>query len=283
MNYDAYRKRQKSFFHPLGEIKYIDSGRGKPVLLVHGIPSSSWSYRKLIEYLNKNNCRPIAPDMLGFGSSENPEGYVIYSKKSQGIILKDLVKYLKLKEVNLVVHDAGAAWTWEMLKLKEVSPKSITILNGLLLDKGFYPPVKMKKGSITKFFTNLYGKRWSSGLIMRQYLKNALKKDILTKQEKKGYITPWLEGKTNALYNFFSQTNNPLPDYREVFLSIKDIPKTVIWGKYDQMLRWAPMEEEAKHLLGIEEQSIHIIDAKHLIQEEEPEKIGSMIVELISK
>jgi haloalkane dehalogenase len=54
---------------PDGRMRYIDEGEGQPVLLVHGTPTSSYLYRRLIPAL-ANHRRVIAPDHLGFGSSD---------------------------------------------------------------------------------------------------------------------------------------------------------------------------------------------------------------------
>jgi haloalkane dehalogenase len=49
---------------------YVDEGKGKTVLLLHGEPSWSYLYRKMIPILVKNGFRVIAPDLIGFGKSD---------------------------------------------------------------------------------------------------------------------------------------------------------------------------------------------------------------------
>ena len=51
LTYSKFRKSQKSFLSTDGTIKYIDKGKGKVILLLHGIPTSSWLYRKMIDGL----------------------------------------------------------------------------------------------------------------------------------------------------------------------------------------------------------------------------------------
>lgn len=53
---------------------YLDEGAGRPVLLLHGNPSSSFLYRDVIKEL-RDACRCIAPDYPGFGFSDHPPGY----------------------------------------------------------------------------------------------------------------------------------------------------------------------------------------------------------------
>jgi haloalkane dehalogenase len=55
---------------------YVQDGPagGEPVLLLHGEPSWSFLYRKLIPILAGAGLRPIAPDLVGFGRSDKPAG-----------------------------------------------------------------------------------------------------------------------------------------------------------------------------------------------------------------
>jgi pimeloyl-ACP methyl ester carboxylesterase len=105
-------------------------------------------------------------------------------------------------------------------------------------------------------------------------------KNNLSKTGIEGYRKPLLDGKTNSLYTFFSTTCNDLTDYSETIQNI-DIPVMVIWGKHDKMLRWKPMSERVTKDLKIKPENIHILDAKHFIQEEKPEEIVAFITDFL--
>ena len=66
----------------------------------------------MIDDLAKTH-RVIAPDMLGFGSSNSPKGYEIYEPKEHANRLLGLMSFLKINSWNHVFHDAGGLWTWE--------------------------------------------------------------------------------------------------------------------------------------------------------------------------
>src|SRR5438552_3046977 len=55
-------------------IHYVDEGPagGEPVLLMHGEPSWSYLYRKMIPVLVDAGLRCVAPDLVGFGRSDKP-------------------------------------------------------------------------------------------------------------------------------------------------------------------------------------------------------------------
>lgn len=53
-------------------VRYIDEGEGTEVLLLHGWGAPAETYRLIIDHL-KPRCRVVAPDLPGFGGSEEPE------------------------------------------------------------------------------------------------------------------------------------------------------------------------------------------------------------------
>ena len=83
---------------------YVDEGHGDPVLLLHGEPTSSFLWRKIIPQLPE---RVVAPDLIGFGRSDKPEdvGWYSYDRHVESIAL--LVEELDLTGLTLVVHDWG--------------------------------------------------------------------------------------------------------------------------------------------------------------------------------
>ena len=98
------------------------------LLLLHGVPTSSWLYRKMIDELSEHH-RIIAPDMLGFGSSDSPKGYDIYEPKEHGKRILELMDFLQIKSWNHVFHDAGGLWTWELLSRSPERIEKLIILN----------------------------------------------------------------------------------------------------------------------------------------------------------
>ena len=65
-------------------VRYLDLGEGPVVLLVHGVPTSSWVYRKVAASLAGRGFRVIAPDLPGWGASEKPEDAGSMRPEAQG-------------------------------------------------------------------------------------------------------------------------------------------------------------------------------------------------------
>jgi len=99
----------------------------------------------------------------------------------------------------------------------------------------------------------------------------------LNKIDIEGYKVPLLEGKTRGMYYFFSNTCNYLPDYSSIIKNL-NIPKLLIWGKQDEFLVFNNMKNDVITDLNLSEENIHLIEAKHFIQEEKPEEINALIL-----
>ena len=89
-------------------LHYIDEGAGDPVVMLHGNPTWSFLYRRLIESLRGSH-RVIVPDHIGCGLSEKPDdSRYAYTLESRVDDLEALLEYLGLdRELTLIVHDWG--------------------------------------------------------------------------------------------------------------------------------------------------------------------------------
>jgi haloalkane dehalogenase len=85
---------------------YVDEGEGDPVLLLHGEPTWSFLYRKVIGEL-RTGSRCIAPDYFGFGRSDKPTNRDWYSYGRHSESIADFVEQLDLRGLTVVVQDWG--------------------------------------------------------------------------------------------------------------------------------------------------------------------------------
>ena len=85
---------------------YLDEGSGAPILLLHGEPTWSFLYRKLIPTLVRGS-RCIAPDYFGFGRSDKPTDRQWYSYDRHYTSIERLVRALDLRDLTVVVQDWG--------------------------------------------------------------------------------------------------------------------------------------------------------------------------------
>lgn len=89
---------------------YIDAGPkdGPIALLLHGEPTWSFLYRRVIEVLVEDGVRCVVPDMIGFGRSDKPTSAAEHSFARHVEWTRDLVvDHLDLRDVTLVGQDWG--------------------------------------------------------------------------------------------------------------------------------------------------------------------------------
>jgi len=87
-------------------IHYVDEGEGETILCLHGEPSWSFLYRKMIPPLAEDY-RVIAPDFVGFGRSDKYANEEDYSFQMHRDMLVRFIERLDLQEITLVVQDWG--------------------------------------------------------------------------------------------------------------------------------------------------------------------------------
>ena len=106
MAHDPHPRRRVSVLDT--EMSYVDTGRGDPIVFLHGNPTSSYLWRNIIPYLSEHG-RCLAPDLVGMGQSGK--------SPAQAYRFVDHVRYLDAwfdalnltSNVTLVVHDWGSA------------------------------------------------------------------------------------------------------------------------------------------------------------------------------
>lgn len=86
---------------------YLDEGVGRPVVMLHGNPTWSFYFRKLVSRLSKKY-RCIVPDHIGCGYSDKPQNYP-YRLQSHIDNCNYLLESLEVEEFDLIVHDWGGA------------------------------------------------------------------------------------------------------------------------------------------------------------------------------
>jgi haloalkane dehalogenase len=87
-------------------VHYVDEGRGEPIVCLHGEPSWSYLYRKMIPLLSAEH-RVLAMDFVGFGRSDKLDGIDDYSFQMHLDTLAVFAESLALEGITLVVQDWG--------------------------------------------------------------------------------------------------------------------------------------------------------------------------------
>jgi haloalkane dehalogenase len=95
----SYRKRDGL------RLAHIDVGKGPPVVFIHGEPTWSFLWRKVIPPVRDAGYRCIAPDLPGFGRSDKPMDIRWYTYDRHTASIAWLFADLKLRDATIVVHE----------------------------------------------------------------------------------------------------------------------------------------------------------------------------------
>ncbi|MEM8867187.1 MAG: alpha/beta fold hydrolase [Verrucomicrobiota bacterium] len=87
---------------------YLDEGTGPVVVMLHGNPTWSFYYRKVVDQLVAAGYRCIVPDHIGCGLSDKPDAYS-YTLKRRIDDIERLIDSLAISRFSLIVHDWGGA------------------------------------------------------------------------------------------------------------------------------------------------------------------------------
>lgn len=109
-NLPGYAFKPHYLTHDNGlRMHYLDEGRhgGKTFLCLHGQPTWSYLYRKMLPVFTAAGHRVVAPDLFGFGKSDKPREDATYTFDFHRDSLIALIRALDLHDVVLVCQDWG--------------------------------------------------------------------------------------------------------------------------------------------------------------------------------
>ncbi len=127
-------------------IAYIDEGPrdGPPVVMIHGNPTWSFMWRKLIPVLAQNGYRAIAIDLIGMGRSDKPSEMDDYTiARHEAWVKEALFDQLGLTDVNFILHDWGG-----IIGLRAIADYQDRTASVIFSNTGF--PVRDPDEPITK-------------------------------------------------------------------------------------------------------------------------------------
>ncbi len=265
-------------------LHYLDEGRGRPVVMVHGNPTWSFYFRHLALNLSKDY-RVIVPDHIGCGFSDKPApdsyGYRLEDRVRD---LDTLIKSLELQEkITLVIHDWGGmiAIAWALNNPDQVEKLVITNTSGFLLPREKRFPLRL---GLIKYLTP-FGVPGVLGLNLFSraalYMAPALP---LSREVKTGLTAPYNSWKNRIATLRFVQ-NIPLKESDESFKLVKwvddnlnnlnKISLMILWGAKDFVFDKKFLKEWQRRFPNA---PCHLFsDAGHYLFEDKPKECLTLI------
>lgn len=265
-----------SHYHKVeaGRLHFIDSGDGEPVVFVHGNPTWSFLYRKLILELN-SNYRCIAPDHIGFGLSDKPAKWN-YKVRDHAKNFESLMNSLSLDSFSLAVHDWGGP-----IGLSYALNNSDRVNSLIVMNTWMWP---LNNDLSAQTFSRILGGRIGQYLIKHWHIFV----NIIMKLGTHHRLSPGVhdhykrqfsnDSERKGIWMFpyeIIQASDWLNELWEKRSNIADVPTLLLWGSRDPAFRKSVRKQWENFLKNFDTYTFD--DASHYIQED----VGSQITQKI--
>jgi len=215
---------------------YLDEGRGPVVLMLHGNPTWSFYYRRLVTTLAAAGFRCIVPDHVGCGLSDVPADYD-YCLRRRIDDVEQLVTRLDLKRFSLVVHDWGGAIGCGLAVRRPVAVEKLVLLNTAAFRSKRIPAriAAVKVPVIGEFI--IRGLNGFAGPAARMSVRNPL-----SPAAQRGLLWPYRSWRRRvAVWNFVKdiplgpghRSYATLAEVEAGLESLKELPVAIEWGAHD--------------------------------------------------
>jgi haloalkane dehalogenase len=257
-----------------------EQGDGEPVVLMHGIPVSSFLYRKVLPLLAERGLRGVAFDLPGLGLAEKPEGFD-YSWSGLGRWTGEAIDALDLDRCHLVLHDIGGpiGLEWGLRNRERV--RSLTVLD-TLIDVAHFRRV----WSMDLAAPPLIGPLWVATIrppVARWlfYMQGIGDRSATPAHEVDAHIALLHRdgggSSFRKIVRGFELTEDKERFYMEGLREV-DWPATILWGERDPALG-EDRRRAFEDALGIEAK---VIPAKHFLQEDQAPAVADAIARVSS-
>jgi haloalkane dehalogenase len=257
----------------------LERGEGDPVVLLHGVPVSSFLYRRVLPELESRGLRGIAFDFPGLGLAGRPEGFD-YSWSGLARWTEAAIDALGIERCHLVVHDIGGPVGFEWAIRNPERVMSLTALNTWVDAASFRRALPMRPLSIRGV-----GEAWLRSmqpLPFRQvhYLVGIEDRAAVPGAEVDAHLALLKrQDGGRALLEIMRCFELTKEKERFFFEGLADhpYPAQIVWGEKDRMVG-EPHRPPLQEALGLE-QAI-LLPAKHFLQEDQAPAVADAIASL---
>lgn len=251
-------------------------GEGDPVVLMHGLPASSFLYRKVLPELARRGLRPIAFDLPGLGLAERPHGFD-YSIGGLGRWSASALDALDVERFHLVLHDAGGPIGLEMALVDPSRVLSVTVLDTPLAFTSMPFPGELYAKVAHRMVGPMASRRLWRALMYRVGIDD---RAAVAPDEVDAYRDLCLGDDGGAGYVSIMGKVRQAPLRSGAFRDVLDTrrvryPVRILWGMSDPALPIHTYGKIALDLTGLT--SITAIPGRHFLQEDQAAAVAEFI------
>jgi len=262
---------------------YIDEGPrdGRIVLMLHGEPTWSYLYRKMIPVFTAAGMRAIAPDLIGFGRSDKPVRRDDYTYARHVEWVRRLLESLAVRDVTLVAQDWGSLIGLRVAAENHDWFGRIVIANGFLPTADRKAPFAFHAWRAFSQYSPLFpiGRIVASGCVTKP-----------TSAERRAYDAPFPSSEYKAGARVFpalvpiTRDNPAVPANLAAWeiLGRWEKPFLTLFGKNDPILGNADRPLQ-RHVPGAKGQPHERFWGGHFVQEDRGDYLASAIVKWMNE
>lgn len=259
-------------------LHYLDEGPrdGPPVLMMHGEPSWSFLYRKMIGPVVDAGYRVLAPDLIGFGKSDKPTSKAAYTYAGHVEWMLEWFDALGLDRVVLACQDWGSLVGLRMVAARPDRFAGVILSNGGLPEGQDPPPAFAAWRNFSK-----YSPVFPIGRILQRATTTELPDAVVA-----AYDAPFDTRASKAGARIFPSLvplgpNEAVPDQKAAWKVLEqfDKPFTCCFSDRDPITRGGDAAFRER-VPGARGHDLHrTLSGGHFIQEDDPEGFVAAILD----
>lgn len=267
---------RERFATDAGEIAWDRLGQGPPVVLVHGTPWSSWTWRGVAGQLSER-LTVFVFDLLGFGASDKQADQDV-SLRAHGERLAALLDFWGLERPAVVAHDIGGAVTLRAHLLHRRPVAALALIDVVALAPWGSPFFRLVRDHASVF--EQLPRPIHEG-VLRAYIGTAQARPLDGDLEA-ALASPWLDpAGQRAFYRQIAQADERDTDEIEPLLGQITAPTLIVWGEADA---WIPPERGRELARRIPGARLELLPtAGHLVQEDSPPELTRLLGEFLGR
>jgi epoxide hydrolase 4 len=265
----------------------VETGHGKPVLLLHGFPEFWYCWRHQLLALAESGFRAIAPDLRGYNESDQPTGVVRYRTKTLVADIVKLIAELQCGPVYLVGHDWGGLIAWRLAATHPHLVRKLVVMNAAH-PAAFRKELRRNwRQWIKSQYVLFFQLPWlpermirakDFAVLERGWRTQPVSPNAFTGVDIREYKKAWEKG-----------ISGPLNYYRAAFRfsddlfgnpQIVSVPTLVIWGAQDSFMSGSVNDFL---YLWIPNLVVRMIPhASHWVQNDVPAKVNTLLIDFLN-
>ena len=270
---------------------YVETGQGRPIVLLHGNPTSSYLWRNVIPHLEGLG-RCLAPDLVGMGDSGKlpDSGPGRYSFATHSRYLSSFLEQVGAdRDVVLVLHDWGSGLGFDWARSRPDAVRGIAYMEAIVAP---FPSWDVWPEAARQVFQAMRSPAGEDLVLQRNiFVERILPASVLrglTEQEMAVYRRPFAEPGESRRPTLDWPRQLPFRDegpadvvervqaYAD-WLATSDVPKLFVDADPGSILVGAQRELA----LGWPHQDVVRVPGSHFLQEDSPDEIGSAVASWI--